>query len=325
MTASLKNKLNRYSMSSEKYTLNKHCEQCGVPVPDSFGNLLCLVCYNRILSTTQKVLSTTQQPVNSINASNSHDSFDNGIRDPNYQENPEAEDKEQWMANITMFGKLGKLLYGPTRSMYEFVNRYNLDKVTRHPQYPKFIWKPTIVDVGCGAGFGSNVLSQEADFIWGIDKNETSIKFAQEAFTRVKNGIYYSSQVTFDHIDIVKDTREFMRFDEVVAIEVIEHVYDFHAFLTMICQKLAKKNTQVQYHVPDPTEFFISTPNRNSDSIRKDKPFNKYHVREWTSQEFRAVLENYFEHVELLNVKGEPVPDDTPETPILAHCLFPKV
>jgi len=283
----------------------KKCEVCGIIIPPSYQNLLCDEHY-------ASVENKHNQPVS-----------DSGIKDPNYQENPQMEDKEQWMANIGQFQRSGVLLWKDTRWMYNFVKDYCLARVQRHPQYPKFIWKPKIVDVGCGSGIGANVLSQEADFVWGIDKNSTSIKFAKEAFERVKNGIYYSSQLTYDNIDIMEDNRETMKFDVVTAIEIIEHIADARGFIERIIKKFDKRNSD------DPTEYFISTPNRNNDSIQNDKPKNPYHVREWTSSEMLDFLSEYFGSIKFMNAKGVEIPEEeyrtTTHTPLLILCKNPKI
>ena len=203
--------------------------------------------------------------------------------------------------------------------MYNYVKNYCMKKAMSHPQYPKYLWKPKIVDVGCGSGVGANIMSQEADFVWGIDKNEMSIEFAQEAFTREKNGEYYSSQLTFDVIDLAGDPRQFMAFDIVTAIEIVEHVWDVNGFLNQL-KRFAKKTKNGEVIKEQPTEFFISTPNRNNQKIRKDRPENPFHVREWTSQEYKALLQKHFERVELMNDKGEPVGDDCADQVVFAKC-----
>lgn len=308
--------------------MNKICERCNAPIPDDYINLLCGICYSKIegdksqVSKNENKNEEQPQPPTPPRVAN-----EVGISDPAYQENPEADDKEQWQANITQFSKTGKLIWHPTRNMYEFIKRYCLDKIVKHPQYPKFIWKPKIVDVGCGVGLGSNIMSQEADFVWGIDKNEKSIQFAQECFTRYKNNIYYSTQVTFDRLDIMQDTRDFMQFDLVVAIEVLEHIYDVNGFVQRLVTKLSKKDNGGNYNIPDHTEFFFSTPNRNNKHISKVKPQNKYHVREYTSGEVFNFMKKYFEKVELFNSAGEPIPpkehETTTHTPILLKCSIP--
>jgi 2-polyprenyl-3-methyl-5-hydroxy-6-metoxy-1,4-benzoquinol methylase len=293
------------------YDLHKKCEKCQVDIPDDFNNLLCYECYNKsvepIVEEPKPIV--VEQPIQTDTDYNK-----NGITNPNYKENPEAPDKEQWEANITLFRRNGVMLFKPTRQMYTFIRDYCLNGITQHPQYPKFIWKPKIVDVGCGCGVGSNTLSLEADMVWGIDKNLSSVRFAKECFERTKNQIYYSSQVTFDQIDIMKDTREFAKFDLVVAIEIIEHIDDYKGFLSTLINKFGKAGT----------EYFISTPNRNNRTILDNFPRNKYHVREWQANEFHNVLKEYFKNITFYTAAGVEIAkedmDKTDHTPLLARC-----
>jgi len=150
---------------------------------------------------------------------------DESIKAENYKEWPEHNYRQarQYWKNISQYLKCGRILYGPTREMYEFIRNSCIDTIRNHIQAPpKFCWKPKIIDVGCGGGWGSYLLSHEADFVWGIDVDECSIKWAKEIYEKHKNGIYYSSQITFDVVDILKDPREFMKFDVIACIEVIE-------------------------------------------------------------------------------------------------------
>lgn len=337
--------------------MSKNCERCSKKIPDEYQNLLCPECYVKVTEENEKAKQTTLEelkrtpdspiyqeevkiiePVGNkeilIKSQNCPQDEKFGIKDINYQENPEHAQKDQILANLAQFiythdpdkGKKGKLLWYTARNMYNHIRDFCRIKVMEHPQYPKYIWKPKIVDLGCGSGVGSNILSQEADFVWGIDNNEFSIEFAKEAFTREKNGIYYSSQLTFDTIDIMTENRELMKFDIVVAIEIIEHIRDTYTFLTQIIKHFTKRDKNGNCHIPQPTIFFISTPNRNSKRIRKDKPENVFHVREWRKKEFYDLLNNYFQQVELYDNKGELQPDlESTEDIILAKCTYPKI
>lgn len=344
--------------------MQKLCERCQRKLPDDYQNLLCDAHYEAFIAEEAKLkeerlAEEKKRPDSILNTSNTEkvepaseqppeeapepakqpevcDHSDCGISDPNYKENPEADDKDQILANLAQFvyshrggdhprgRKHGILLYYPQRNMYNFIKNYCMKRAMDHPQYPKYLWKPKIVDVGCGSGVGANVMSQEADMVWGIDKNEFSVEFAQEAFTREKNGYYYSSQVTFDVIDIMKDNREFMAFDIVSAIEIIEHVWDVNGFLNNI-KRFTKRDKNGGVIRTWPTEFFISTPNRSHVKLQKHQPANPFHVREWSSVEFAALLRKHFENVEILNQKGEPVPEDNDVDQIVfAKCSIPK-
>lgn len=213
--------------------------------------------------------------------------------------------ENQWLRNVDMFRKCGLILYPSTRNIYEFIKNYCRDFVVNHPQYPKFVWKPKICDVGCGGGFGSNVLSQEADFVWGIDISESSIRWAKEVFTRNKNNIYYTPQLTFDLFDPTTDPREVMAFDIVVCVETIEHIDDYQKLLDFI-KKLCKKDKKGIYcEPPESTKIFISTPNRNNKNIGDDHPKSKRHIREWMPGELYEILTNNFKYVTLMDDRGE--------------------
>lgn len=356
------------------YDLNKRCEVCDKVIPDDFGNLLCVACYESSVKENEaakkraederkledqqekpepldKGVTRAQKQANTTNLMKEYRNAraegkiqveegeagephtqekDSSVTKEGYKENPEAPDKPQVMANLTQFVNSQDLLYGPTKSMYHTVKNYLIQKTQTHAQFSKHIWKPHVVDVGSGCGVGANILSWEAEFVWGIDKNWLSTRFAQEAFTREKNGIYYSSQVTFDQLDIMKDNREYMQFDVVVAIEIIEHINDWRGFLKKIITSFSRKDKRGNYITGSEgsyykgTEFFISTPNRNHPKISDESPKNIFHVREWTAQEFKAALSEYFNEVELLDYFGKPIPDDATHSPILAKCRNPK-
>lgn len=309
----------------------KQCEICTKEIPEEYKNLLCDDCYKVMENENERRKSLDEEMKNEPPriitkadiAAPATKQKDPIIQDENYQENPEMEDKPQWEANFNLFKKHTQFIWHPTRDMYTFIKNQCLDRVVNHPQYPKFIWRPKIVDVGCGTGTGSNILSQEADFVWGIDKNEKSIEFAKQMFTRLKNGIYYSSEIKFDCLDIITDTRTFMKFDIVVAIEVFEHIDDWRTFISNLIKHFDNGAKDVKGHDCPPTEYFISTPNRNNRHIRKDKPYNPYHVRELSHTEFQTALETYFKKVEIFKSNGEPTNGEMNHTPILAKCSMP--
>lgn len=140
----------------------------------------------------------------------------------------------------------------------------------------------SILEVGCGTGF----------FAYKISENP-SVKIVASEFddgarnwainNRSRENIYYCK----------KPLSEFHEneFDLVIALEVIEHIFDFDAFL-----KELRRVAPVA---------IISTPNKNRDyksSIANTPEYNQ-HVREWTAGEFYWVLRTLYSKVELFSVK----------------------
>ncbi len=251
---------------------------------------------------------------------------DETIREEGYQENIEVDYVKENQAavnlNLLLKGQTHPL-YWITRNMYETIRNYCVDFVKNHPQYPSFVWKPKICDVGCGGGFGSYILSHEADFVWGIDINPESVRIAKGLYEKHKNGIYYSSQLTFDTIDIRSELREIQAFDVIACIEVIEHIADYNKVLSFL-KKLCKKDKKgIWLEPPNATAVFISSPNRNSPKISKERPKNAKHVREWNAAEMYGILTKHFKYVTLMDIYGNPKDLDMQDQVMFFKCETP--
>jgi len=157
-----------------------------------------------------------------------------------------------------------------------------------------------VCDVGSGAGLGSLILAQEAQAVVGIEVVKDGVTFAEKCFP-VKNLVFVLSSIIGWDPPIP--------FDAVVAIELIEHIADYHGALTSMAAILT-----------DDGVLYISTPNRNTPTSLPDKPRNAHHVREWTAQEFLEILSLYFSDVRLYDRVLIPQEPDTILTPILAVC-----
>ena len=77
----------------------------------------------------------------------------------------------------------------------------------------------TILDLGCGNGSLSHELSKLGFEVYGIDRSESGIQIAREAFPEVR----FSLGDVED--DLASDPFRAERFDVVVSTEVVEHLY----------------------------------------------------------------------------------------------------
>lgn len=140
-----------------------------------------------------------------------------------------------------------------------------------------------VLDAGCGVGYGSNVLSDEAKTVIGIDVSEEVIRDAAGSYP-AGNRLWLAASCT--HLPFANAS-----FDVVVAFEVIEHLHDWPK-LILEAQRLLK-----------PTGVFVvSTPNKVIyQETRGDAGPNPFHEHEFEYTEFREALTAFFPHVAIVH------------------------
>ncbi len=146
------------------------------------------------------------------------------------------------------------------------LNRYLISK--------EFVKNKRVLDVACGEGYGSYLISQwEADSVVGVDISDEAIEKAKKNFKR-DNIDYFVQDAT--NMQKLKDND----FDVVVSYETFEHVSDVELFLKEI-KRVAK---------PDAT-IIISCPNDYYYYPEEDKS-NPFHTRKFSFDDFKKITEN---------------------------------
>lgn len=170
-------------------------------------------------------------------------------------------------------------------------------KRTNHPFYcqyravyeytTQFTQTQRVLDVGCGEGYGAHLLARHAKEVIAIDRHKKTIQQAQRK--------YDLSNLNF-YIQDISEISEYplFSFDVVCCFHVIEHLKAPVQFLAEVGKRLL-----------DPSGvLLISTPNRHS-SFRCSTGFQwPYHEREYTVDEFRALLSTCFKDVKLYTLQG---------------------
>src|SRR3954469_11964401 len=136
-----------------------------------------------------------------------------------------------------------------------------------------------VVDVASGEGYGANVLAERAASVLGIEPNPEAFDHAVARYPRV----------TFRR-DIAETFVE--PCDAVVFLQTIEHVPDAGAVLEHFKSQLRPGGTA-----------YVSTPNVLTLAPEgAEKSGNPWHVKEYRAEQFGALCDEHFAHVEVLGL-----------------------
>ncbi|HWK16296.1 MAG TPA: methyltransferase domain-containing protein [Solirubrobacteraceae bacterium] len=140
-----------------------------------------------------------------------------------------------------------------------------------------------VLDMACGEGYGSELLSRSAAAVLGVDANPEAHEHARLRYVRQNLG--------FER-NLVELHGSPGEYDAVVFLQTIEHVQDPVAVLEHFRTILAPGGIA-----------FISTPNvLRLAPAGADKSDNPWHLKEYRADEFSELCTTVFDHVELLGL-----------------------
>lgn len=136
----------------------------------------------------------------------------------------------------------------------------------------------TLLEIGCGRGYGLEVLGLRTNAQVGVD---VSAKFLKDACRGNPTAVFACA--SGDALPLASHS-----FDSIIAFDVIEHAQDELFFINEI-RRVARQGAFIA----------LSTPNRLIMSGDRVTPLNPFHVREYLAAEFCELLKPLFASVEL--------------------------
>jgi SAM-dependent methyltransferase len=145
--------------------------------------------------------------------------------------------------------------------------------------------RPTddLLEIGFGEGYGAEIVRPLLDSYVGVEVDSEAVDHAASKYRDPKSTflLYDGATLPFDDAS----------FDLVIAFQVIEHVLDPDAFLREARRVLRPRGLAL-----------IVTPNRNHRLGPGERPWNRYHVREFSPGELETVMRRSFGTVEMFGI-----------------------
>jgi len=142
-----------------------------------------------------------------------------------------------------------------------------------------------VLEVGCGPGYGTNYLSNHVKHIIGLDIDKNVIQYASDK--------YSSENCSFKFYNGLKIPYDDNTYNAVVSFQVIEHLQDDINYLAEIRRILKTGGI-----------YILTTPNRTHRVKPNQKPWNRFHVREYSPDELGNILKATFSEINVWGICG---------------------
>jgi 2-polyprenyl-3-methyl-5-hydroxy-6-metoxy-1,4-benzoquinol methylase len=140
-----------------------------------------------------------------------------------------------------------------------------------------------VVDLACGEGYGSEVLSRSAATVLGVDANPEAHEHARLRYPR--------QNLRFER-GLVETHGQAGAYDAVVFLQTIEHVEDPVAVLRRFRSLLSPGGVA---YVTTPNVLTLAPPGA-------EKSDNPWHIKEYRAHEFEALCRRVFGKVQMLGL-----------------------
>ncbi len=137
-----------------------------------------------------------------------------------------------------------------------------------------------VLDVGCGAGYGSGLLAARAAFVLGVDQDAGAVAYCRNR--------YEAPNVRFERADAAALPLA-EPFDLTISYQVIEHVRDTGAFLDRLKQATRPGG-----------RILVSTPNVRT--FHAPGEGNPFHFSEMNYAQFERLIASRFTDYQILGV-----------------------
>jgi glycosyltransferase involved in cell wall biosynthesis/ubiquinone/menaquinone biosynthesis C-methylase UbiE len=176
-------------------------------------------------------------------------------------------------------GESPALLPSGERYLPSMHGTIELEHLHRYLFAKHYVGGKRVLDIACGEGYGSSILSQSAAKVIGVDISQEAVAHATSKYPGSNLEFRYGScqEIPLDEASV----------DVVISFETIEHHAEHDEMMSEIKRVLTPGGLLIM-SCPDKLEY--------SDSTNYSNPF---HVKELYKHEFKSLLEKNFKHQQL--------------------------
>lgn len=148
------------------------------------------------------------------------------------------------------------------------------EHLVRYAAAADLVEAKVVLDIASGSGYGSALLAEKAERVYGFDADPAAIEYARSTYSR--------GNLSFQTADAVAIPLDDNSIDVAISFETIEHIADYNTFVGELVRVLR----------PDGT-LIVSTPN--------DLEFaegNHFHLHEFERGELLRLLAKSFAYVD---------------------------
>ena len=157
-----------------------------------------------------------------------------------------------------------------------------IEHLHRYAFAREYIEGKDVLDIACGEGYGSHMMSNIAANVVGVD-------ISPEVIAHARNR--YGDKVTFSVGSCTDIPLSSASVDVVVSFETLEHLAGHEQMLKEVKRVLRPGGVLI-----------LSSPDKLNYTILP-KTQNPFHVRELSKEEFRSLVEKYFSHCYMFEQK----------------------
>jgi SAM-dependent methyltransferase len=144
-----------------------------------------------------------------------------------------------------------------------------------------------VLDVGCGLGYGLNLLSIRAGEVAGVDVDAKAIDYCETHLLNKNPKLKEVRHYDGYHLPYGDD-----EFDVVTCVDVIEHVERYDDFVAELLRVARRR-------------VILGTPNRRREFTNPDgTPKNYWHLREWSHAELDEILRRHAAQIDWHFING---------------------